>query len=112
MDKTIHFFLLISFIPLLMFSTAFASDNNKRNINKNTVLKAQPYSVNRDIAFISIMGSRPSSRQLQGFQWAVLYNAQGRMVQKVNMKNDSIYSLDKMIQENKTKGPLLIKMFK
>lgn len=112
MKNVFYILFLVCFIPLFLVSSVFAADHKKNTKNSLSVLKAQPYSANRDIAFVSVMGSRPDSKRLQGFQWAILFNAQGRIVQKVNMKNDSIYSLDKMIQKNKTRGPLLIKMLK
>ena len=70
------------------------------------------YSLSKDIAFISVMGSRPDVGALQGFQRAVLYNAQGAKVREITFsKTDSIYSLDKMLQENRGKGPLIIRMY-
>jgi hypothetical protein len=77
-----------------------------------TVLKSELYSLKNDIAFVSVMGSRPDAKSLKGFQKAILYNAQGAKVKEITFsKSDSIYSLDKMIQENKNKGPLLIRMY-
>lgn len=73
----------------------------------------QKYSIKKDMAFLSVMGSRPDYKKLSGFQKAVLYNAQGAKVKEINFsKSDSVYSLDKMIQENKNKGPLLIRMIR
>lgn len=61
---------------------------------------------------MSVWGSKPDTKKLQGFQRAVLFNARGEVIKKVDIRADSIYSLDKMIQENKGKGPLFIKMYR
>lgn len=70
------------------------------------------YSIRNDIAFVSVWGSRPAAESLKGFQYAVLYNARGEVVRKIEMGRDSIYSLDKMIQENRTRGPLVVRMYR
>lgn len=75
--------------------------------------KVSNQSISRDIAFTSVMGSRPDVKSLRGFQKAILYNARGAKVKEITFnKNDSIYSLDKMLQENSTSGPLFIKMLR
>jgi hypothetical protein len=77
------------------------------------ILKGSNQQITKDIAFTSVMGSRPDAKSLRGFQKAILYNAQGAKVKEITFnKNDSIYSLDKMLQENSTKGPLFIKMLR
>jgi uncharacterized alpha/beta hydrolase family protein len=74
---------------------------------------AQNYSLKKDIAFISVMGSRPDAKSLKGFQKAVLFNARGAKVKEITFtKSDSIYSLDRMLQENLSKGPLVIRMYR
>ncbi|MFW6244543.1 MAG: hypothetical protein ACOC36_01520 [Fibrobacterota bacterium] len=76
------------------------------------VFKPQPYSPNRDMAFVSVMGSRPRE-SFRGYQKAILYNAKGRVIKEVDIsRSDSIYCLDRMIQENRNKGPLFIKIFR
>jgi len=75
--------------------------------------KVSGQSITRDIAFTSVMGSRPDAKSLRGFQKAILYNARGAKVKEITFnKNDSIYSLDKMLQENSSNGPLFIKMLR
>lgn len=76
------------------------------------VFKPQPYSPSRDMAFVSVMGSRPRGN-FKGYQKAVLYNAKGKVIKEVDIsRSDSVYCLDRMIQENRNKGPLFIKMFR
>lgn len=70
------------------------------------------FSLKDDIAFVSVWGNRPDAKKLQGFQRAVLYNARGEVVKRMDLGRDSIYSLDKMIHENRTKGPLFIRMYR
>lgn len=77
------------------------------------VSKVSNQSITRDIAFTSVMGSRPDVKSLRGFQKAILYNARGAKLKEITFnKNDSIYSLDKMLQENSNSGPLFIKMLR
>jgi hypothetical protein len=74
--------------------------------------KPQPYSHNQDMAFISLMGSRPRAN-FSGYRKAVLYNAKGAVIQEIDIsRSDSIYSLDKMIQEKRTKGPIIVRMIR
>lgn len=117
MNKWFDTLLLVACLNLALIFTAYGDDHSQKNITRKnnsekTVFKPQPYSSNRDMAFVSIWGSRPDAKKLQGFQRAVLFNAKGEIVTKVDMRSDSIYSLDKMIQENKTKGPLVVKMYR
>jgi len=80
---------------------------------KKEVTKVSGQSITRDIAFTSVMGSRPDVNSLRGFQKAILYNAKGAKVKEITFnRNDSIYSLDKMLQENSAKGPLFIRMLR
>ncbi|HEX3019468.1 MAG TPA: hypothetical protein VHP36_04170 [Chitinispirillaceae bacterium] len=108
--------LFAAFLNLACAFSAFCSDSNGMDIKKAPLAKGafrpQPYSSNRDMAFVSVFGSRPDAKKLQGFQRAVLFNARGELVTRVDMRNDSIYSLDRMIQENKSKGPLVVKMYR
>lgn len=93
----------------------FASPNlatSKEKLIKNYP-KGAKYALNKDIAFISVLGSRPDIGSLQGFQRAVLFNAQGVKVKEIYLvKSDSIYFLDKMLQETRGKGPLIIHMYR
>jgi hypothetical protein len=102
------------FLMSAVFFAVYADDNSKIIDKNNKIInKTQSYNLNRDIAFVSVMGSRPDSKQLHGFQKAVLYNALGAKVKEITLsQRDSIFSLDKMIQENKGKGPLFIKMYR
>ncbi len=114
--KKWYFTLLVAFLMNLSGALNASGTENDNSIKKAPLqkgaFKPQPYSSNRDMAFISIWGSRPDAKKLQGFQRAVLFNARGEVVTKIDMRSDSIYSLDKMIQENKTKGPLVVKMYR
>jgi hypothetical protein len=114
--KKWYFTLLVAFLMNLSGALNVSGTENDNLIKKAPLqkgaFKPQPYSSNRDMAFISIWGSRPDAKKLQGFQRAVLFNARGEVVTKIDMRSDSIYSLDKMIQENKTKGPLVVKMYR
>ncbi|MDR0306937.1 MAG: hypothetical protein LBI42_08900 [Chitinispirillales bacterium] len=79
---------------------------------KSPACKPQTYSPSQDMAFVSVMGSRPNA-DFSGYRKAVLYNAKGALIQEIDIsRSDSIYNLDKMIQENRTKGPLFIKMIR
>ncbi|MFP4165496.1 MAG: hypothetical protein ACLFQB_16050 [Chitinispirillaceae bacterium] len=114
-------FLLLSLsaVPEVNAADPAGSDQDSLALKKGTnessskpAFKPQPYSPKRDMAFVSIMGSRPQG-SFEGFQRAVLYNAKGAVIKEVDIsRSDSIYSLDKMIQENRNKGPLFIKMFR
>jgi hypothetical protein len=107
--------LVLFFTPLLLLVSVYGESGvQKKNLSpkKQTSLRTESYSIKNDIAFVSVWGSRPEAKELQGFQRAVLYNARGEVVQKIDMGRDSIYSLDKMIQENKTRGPLFIRMYR
>lgn len=116
MKSTILFVVLL--LTFILLSSSWGAENagddpGKTNKKKVTALCAKPYTPNRDIAFVSVWGSRPNIKKLQGFQRAVLYNAQGAVLQEIDIsRSDSIYSLDRMLQENKTKGPLFVKMVK
>jgi len=93
-------------------SIVVLGDKNRLASGKTANFKSQPYSHNQDMAFVSLMGSRPNA-DLSGYRKAVLYNAKGAVIQQIDIsRSDSIYSLDKMIQENRTKGPLIIKMIR
>jgi hypothetical protein len=114
--KKWYFTLLVASLMNLAGAFNASGSENNNSVKKAPVqkgaFKPQPYSSNRDMAFVSIWGSRPDAKKLQGFQRAVLFNARGELVTKIDMRNDSIYCLDKMIQENKTKGPLVVKMYR
>ncbi|NLG17479.1 MAG: hypothetical protein GX556_09150 [Fibrobacter sp.] len=105
------FAVLIQFAVSSVDASEPVRDNKNSSKLKNS-FQSRPYTSNQDIAFISVMGSRPDAKKLQGFRRAVLFNAQGEIVQKVDMGTDSIYSLDKMIQDNSKKGPLFIRMYR
>lgn len=116
MKRWYKILLCAAFFNLTCYFAAYCSDSSEIHKKKapqfKGAFKAQPYSSNRDMAFVSVWGSRPDAKKLQGFQRAVLFNARGELVTKIDMRSDSIYSLDKMIQENKSKGPLVIKMYR
>lgn len=116
MKKTLCRILLLIIVPCFYMSVYGADLKSNGNcateMSKDNIFKPQPYSSQSDMAFVSVWGSKPDSKKLQGFQRAVLYNARGEVVRKVDMRTDSIYSLDKMIQENKSKGPLFIRMYR
>lgn len=102
--------LFLSIVFVAIVSPAQAADMAK---SAQIAPKAQSYSLKKDIAFISVMGSRPEAKALKGFQKAVLFNAQGAKVKEITFsKSDSIYSLDRMLQENLSKGPLIIRMYR
>lgn len=105
-------FLLVILVNFAFIGLAYGGVAGEKPQNPSVKKNNAAFAINKDMAFISIYGSRPDAKQLQGFQRAVLFNARGEIVQKLDMKNDSIYSLDKMIQENKSKGPLIIKMYR
>ena len=116
MKRIVIRILLAIVVPCFYVSVYGADTAKKENttnlISKEHSFKPQQYSSQSDMAFISVWGSKPSSKKLQGFQRAVLFNARGEVVKKVDMRSDSVYSLDRMIQENKTKGPLFIRMYR
>jgi hypothetical protein len=102
--------IFLSIMLVAIFTPIHAADLVK---SAKIVPKTQCYSLKKDIAFISVMGSRPDAKSLAGFQKAVLFNAQGAKVKEITFsKSDSIYSLDKMLQENISKGPLIIHMYR
>lgn len=109
---SVRIFLLVAFCFCFFSVYASENDDNQKIKSEKGVFTPQKYSSKKDMAFISVMGSRPDSKALQGFQRAVLYNAQGVLIKKVDISSDSIYSLDKMLQENKTRGPLFIRMIR
>lgn len=104
-------FLMILFCCYVSVLAAEKTDNQNIKTKKSEIA-AQKYTPKQDMAFISIYGSRPDAKALQGFQRAVLFNAQGVVIKKVEIGSDSVYSLDKMIQENKSRGPLFIRMYR
>lgn len=101
--------LLLTAAVLLSLAICIPAYSSDLNSNQ----KVSTFTIKNDMAFVSVMGSRPNSGSLKGFQKAVLYNAQGAKVKEITFtKSDSIYSLDRMLQENKNKGPLFIKMYR
>ncbi len=105
-------FCLASFIVAgqNVFSTDSLAPQKDASLNGYT-FEAKPYAPQRDIAFVSTMGRTPDIESMQGFQKAVLYNAKGAIIQEVNISRaDSVYSLDKMIKENSSRGPVIIRM--
>ena len=107
------FLLLISFLLLPLYGAQKSEDANGKPAKKiENSFKSRPYNPDKDLAFVSVWGNRPKIN-LRGFQRAVLYNAQGALLREIDLnRSDSVYSLDKMLQENRTKGPLFIKMIK
>ncbi len=111
---------VVAFLMVALTANVLAQDPQSADTTKDKnalaspvttpAFKPQPYSPSRDMAFISVMGSRPKSSSLKGYQKAVLYNARGAVIQEVDISRDSVYSLDKMIQENRNRGPLFIRM--
>lgn len=95
-------------------ATLFASEKRDGSVSSPLLHDVQQkrFSIRDDIAFVSVFGNRPSAHHLQGFQRAVLFNARGEVVKRLDLGRDSIYSLDRMIQENKTRGPLFIRMYR
>ena len=93
-------------------SISVSGDKNRSVSGKTSNFKPQPYSHNQDMAFVSLMGSRPRG-DFSSYRKAVLYNAKGAVIQEIDIsRSDSIYNLDKMLQENRTKGPLIVRMRK
>lgn len=107
------FLILMFFLLSPIYGAQKPEDTAGKSLNKNeNSFKTRPYNPNKDIAFVSVWGMRPNIN-LHGFQRAVLYNAQGALLREIDLnRSDSVYSLDKMLQENRTKGPLFIKMIK
>jgi hypothetical protein len=102
--------LFLSLVLVVFLAPVYAADLAK---SSKPASKIQNYTLNRDMAFVSVLGSRPDVKNLKGFQRAVLYNAQGAKVKEITFsKSDSVYSLDKMLQENVSKGPLIIRMYR
>lgn len=114
MKRMVRSLLVVFCSPVLVLFAAYGDDIAAKKSTHQTrnVLRTEICSIKNDIAFVSVWGSRPDARKLQGFQHAVLFNARGEVVSKVDIGRDSIYSLDKMIQENKTRGPLFIRMYR
>jgi len=105
---------LVCGILLIAGATLFASEKKDGAVSPSRLhdTRQERFSIRDDIAFVSVFGNRPSAKHLQGFQRAVLYNARGEVVKRLELGRDSIYSLDRMIQENKTRGPLFIRMYR
>jgi hypothetical protein len=115
MKKQNRWLLVLLFTPLLLGFSLFASGKDSAAASTPSLRTGVPtenFSLKNDIAFVSVWGSRPETNRLQGFERAVLYNARGEVVQKLNFGRDSIYSLDKMIKENQSRGPLVIRMYR
>ncbi len=115
MKRVIRCLLVIYSVPLLFMVSVFGADVQKKssdNLINHSAFQPGTYSLKEDIAFVSVWGSRPDAKQLQGFERAILYNARGEVVRKIDDMRDSVYSLDKMIQENKSRGPLFIRMYR
>ena len=93
--------------------TAAAQDTPDKIVSapgNQLAFKPQPYYPKKDMAFVSVMGSRPRA-DFSGYRKAVIYNVKGALLHEIDIsRSDSIYSLDKMIQENRNKGPLIIRM--
>jgi len=106
--KSIQRLVVIFSVPLLLWFSVFGDDQQPKNDHKvkQSTFRSENYSLNRDIAFVSVWGSRPDEKKLQGFKHAILYNARGEVVQKIDIGRDSVYSLDKMIQENNRAAPV------
>ena len=114
MKKMRSLLLVVSCVPLLFAFSLFASDKSATPSVSPLHSKSQRenFTLKDDMAFISVWGNRPDAKELQGFQRAVLFNARGEVVKRLDLGRDSIYSLDRMIQENRTKGPLFIRMYR
>ena len=115
MKKRDRWLLVILCTPLLFGFSLFASGKDGEvpsSPSQRSGARHENLALKNDIAFISVWGSRPEAKRLQGFERAVLFNARGEVVQKLSFGRDSIYSLDKMIQENRSKGPLFIRMYR
>jgi hypothetical protein len=124
--RTVRLSLAVIFLTAAVFQI-FASDSFGGNSQDTVIVsgkkgpvsgkagagfKSQAYSHNQDMAFVSLMGNRPRG-DFSGYRKAVLYNAKGAVIQEIDIsRSDSIYSLDRMIQENRTKGPLIVRMIR
>lgn len=109
--------LMVICAPLaFLVPTAFAANGSSGTARENRIephmSRSPVYSIKQDIAFVSVWGSRPDEQKLRGFQRAVLFNARGEVVSKVAMGKDSVYSLDRIIQSNRARGPLYIRMYR
>jgi hypothetical protein len=115
-------------VVLLLAAYAFAADGSgmansakSPSLTKQSAYNASPsgaafhavpYSPQQDMAIVSVLGSK-TSRSLKGCQRAVLYNAQGAILKEVDIsRSDSLYVLDKIIQANRIRGPLFIKLIR
>jgi len=110
MNCTSALLIRIFFVAALFSLSVYSAEH--KNLDTRRVSSSKVYSIQNDIAFVSVWGSRPAAESLKGFQFAVLYNARGEVVRKIEMGKDSIYSLDKMIQENRSRGPLMVRMYR
>ena len=113
--KTTHRMAAAAFGMLLIAGASlFAAEvkNDAHSSSPRCQTRKECFSINDDIAFVSVWGNRPETKHLQGFQRAVLFNARGEVVKRLDLGRDSIYSLDKMIRENRTRGPLFIRMYR
>lgn len=113
MKKRFRCSTIILVLPLFLFITIYGAEKKEpTKFPAQKTAQVKTNSIQNDIAFVSVWGSRPEAKKLQGFQRAVLFNARGEIVKKVDIGRDSIYSLDRMIQENRTRGPLFIRMYR
>lgn len=113
MKKSSRIPLMVCCVPLLVAVSLFAGEKvNPSKSSLHAKLQQERFSIKDDIAFVSVWGNRPDAKKLQGFQRAVLYNARGEVVKRLDLGKDSIYSLDRMIQANRTKGPLFVRMYR
>ena len=114
MKKLERIVLVVCGTPLLLVFSLFASGKERAAAPAAMHMETRhkEFTLKDDMAFISVWGHRPDARQLQGFQRAVLYNARGEVVQRLDLGRDSIYSLDRMIHDHRTKGPLFIRMYR
>ena len=115
MKNSHRFLLVVCCVPLLFVASLFAADRaNPPESSSSLPMKMHQdhFTIKDDIAFVSVWGNRPDTEKLRGFQRAILYNARGEVVKRLDLGRDSIYSLDRMIQKNRTKGPLFIRMYR
>jgi hypothetical protein len=115
MKQKSRLLLVVCSVPLFFAASLFASGNpgaRKTLSPSDAKVQQDRFSIKDDMAFVSVWGNRPDAEKLQGFQRAVLFNARGEVVKRLDLGRDSIYSLDRMIQENRTKGPLFIRMYR
>jgi len=91
---------------------AITVQDSRQDAIAGNAFKGVPYSRSQDMAVVSVLGSKVH-KSLKGFQRAVLLNAQGAVLKEVDIsRSDSLYVLDKIIQANRAKGPLFIRMVK